>query len=108
MSKIDELNALRPENVNKALERKYQKLHKLILSGDNAALQEHIDSGLCWRLEGSFGRAASQALEDGACILSNSFQSDYYGNVVPAWWAVKHTSKGGIDNAAAFYALEVA
>lgn len=32
-------------------------------------MQEKIDSGLAWKLEGSFGRQAMSCLESGACML---------------------------------------
>ena len=32
-------------------------------------LQGLIDSGMAWRLEGSVGRAAMRAIEDGECVL---------------------------------------
>jgi len=32
--------------------------------------QELIDSGLCWKLQGSYGRRARDFIEDGLCTQS--------------------------------------
>lgn len=63
------------------------------------ALQEAINSGLAWNMEGSVGRAAHDAIENGACVLGTERRKDYYGNVVPSRFDVKPGSKGSIEYA---------
>jgi hypothetical protein len=66
-------------------------------------LQERIESGLCWKLEGSYGRAASDALESGACFLPDVIRIDYYGNRVPARSMLKAGTKGTLENSQRFW-----
>jgi hypothetical protein len=50
-----------------------------------ARMQELIDSGTAWRLEGAVGRAAYAAIEAGYCMLSEqSGIKDYWGTRVPS------------------------
>ena len=64
-------------------------------------LQALIDSGLAWRLEGSVGRAAHDAIESGACILGETGHRDYWGNYVPSRHEVAPGTKGSIEYAEA-------
>jgi hypothetical protein len=64
-------------------------------------LQELIDSGAAWRLEGGVGRAAMEAIEAGACVLGEVGHRDYWGNYVPSRYEVQPGTKGSIE-----YALE--
>lgn len=57
-------------------------------------IQELIDSGNAWRLEGSIGRACMAAIESGDAILGPTPTRDAYGNLVPAWWMVQPGTKG--------------
>lgn len=47
-------------------------------------LQASINSGTCWHMQGSIGRAAADAIKAGVCALGPERRRDYYGNVVPA------------------------
>jgi hypothetical protein len=58
------------------------------------ALQALIDSGAAWRLEGSIGRAAMAAIEDGVCMLGEESHRDYWGNYVPSRHEVVPGTKG--------------
>jgi hypothetical protein len=49
-----------------------------------ARLQELIDSGMAWHLEGAVGRAAYAAIEAGYCMLGTERHIDYWGTVVPS------------------------
>ena len=53
----------------RTLSARHETVHEGILAGPNATLQEMIDSGLAWRLEGHVGRAAMNALKIGAVVL---------------------------------------
>lgn len=47
-------------------------------------LQTLIDTGDAWRLDGSVGRAAMDALRSGECVLPTVAHTDYWGNRVPS------------------------
>lgn len=64
-------------------------------------LQTLIDNGNAWRLEGSVGRAAMDAIESGACILGEVGHRDYWGNYIPSRHEVKPGTKGSIEYALA-------
>lgn len=69
-----------------------------------ANMQELIDSGMAWRLEGSVGRAAMGLINDGRCMLGEEGHTDYYGNYVPSRTEVLAGTKGSSE----FCALDVA
>jgi hypothetical protein len=62
-------------------------------------LQTMIDTGTAWRLEGSVGRAAMAAIENGDAVLGDHPRRDTYGGLVPAWWMVAPGSKGSPEYA---------
>lgn len=93
------LEEARKENYSEELRARYEQVHAAILAGPNSELQELIDSGVAWRLEGSVGRSAAAALEVGACVLPEDPIKDYYGNTVPAHWMLKEGTKGTVLNA---------
>ena len=66
-------------------------------------MQDRINSGLAWKLEGSYGRAAMQALESGACMLPETRHNDYYGNTVPSRNDLKAGTKGTLQNSQEFW-----
>ncbi len=57
-------------------------------------MQELINSGMAWRLEGSVGRAAMGLIEAGECMLGEEGHQDYWGNYVPSRTEVKAGTKG--------------
>lgn len=61
------------------------------------ALQSLINSGTVWKMEGSMGRAAMDALKSGLCALGEHGVLDYYGNYVPSRTEVKDGSFGTIE-----------
>jgi hypothetical protein len=61
---------------------------------DTDELQGLIDSGAAWQLEGSVGRAAMAAIEEGRCILGPEATRDAYGNWVPSRDEVQPGTKG--------------
>ena len=62
-------------------------------------LQGLIDSGMAWRLEGSVGRAAMAAIEDGVCVLGETGHRDYWGNYIPSRYEVAPGTKGSVEYA---------
>lgn len=80
----------------------YKDVHAAIMAGPNAELQGWIDSGTAWMLEGAVGRAASAALESGACVLGPEVRKDYWGNTVPAYYMVADGTKGSVALAEAY------
>lgn len=48
------------------------------------AMQRAINSGMAWRLQGSYGRAAMDAISAGRNILGPQGVLDYWGNYVPS------------------------
>lgn len=60
-------------------------------------MQEMINSGLCWKLEGSIGRQAMAMIESGECILGEVAHRDYYGNYIPSRYEVKPGTKGSVE-----------
>lgn len=62
-------------------------------------LQALIDNGMAWRLEGSVGRAAHDAIEAGVCILGETGHCDYWGNYVPSRHEVAPGTKGSVEYA---------
>lgn len=61
---------------------------------DYPTIQELIDSGLAWRLEGHVGRQCMAAIEAGAAMLGEEGHRDYWGNYVPSRYEVKPGTKG--------------
>lgn len=62
-------------------------------------LQALINSGEAWRLEGSIGRAAHDAIEAGVCVLGEVGHRDYWGNYVPSRYEVEPGTKGSLEYA---------
>lgn len=60
-------------------------------------LQERINSGLAWLMEGQFGRTAMSALESGACMLPLVPRRDAYGTIVPPRTRLKEGTKGTLE-----------
>ena len=68
-----------------------------------AEMQEKINTGMAWKLEGSVGREAMSLLDSGACMLPKEFKVDAYGNRVPSRDVVKDGSKGSYKNSVTFW-----
>lgn len=61
-------------------------------------IQSAINDGSIWLFEGSAGRAASDALSNGECVLGRVGHRDYWGNYVPSRYEVKKGTKGSVLN----------
>lgn len=68
-----------------------------------ANMQLMIDSGVVWKMEGSAGRAAMDALESGVCFLPEEAHTDYYGNRIPSRNDLKEGTKGTLQNSSRFW-----
>lgn len=60
----------------------------------DGVVQDLIDSGEAWRLEGAVGRLAMEAIESGRNVLGKEGHRDYYGNYVPSRYEVEPGTKG--------------
>lgn len=66
-------------------------------------MQDMINTGQVWKMEGSMGREAMALLESGACMLPKEFKTDYYGNKVPSRDVLKAGTKGTFLNSQNFW-----
>ena len=66
-------------------------------------VQEMINSGIIWSMEGSMGRQAMSLLESGACMLPKESHKDYYGNHIPSRDMLKDGTKGTFGNCKSFW-----
>ncbi len=60
-------------------------------------MQDLINTGTAWKLEGSVGRSAMALIESGECMLGEEGHRDYYGNYVPSRHEVKAGTKGSAE-----------
>jgi len=66
-------------------------------------MQNLINSGTAWKLEGSVGREAMSLLDSGACMLPLKGTFDYYGNRIPSRSELKTGTKGTYKNSLNFW-----
>lgn len=66
-------------------------------------IQNYINTGMAWTLEGSVGREAMALLESGACMLPKTSNRDYYGNRLPSRDDLKKGTKGTYQNSVTFW-----
>jgi len=60
------------------------------------SIQRAINSGM-WSMQGSYGRAMMDAINDGKCLLGLKDARDYWGNTIPSRLLVKEGTKGSWD-----------
>ena len=60
------------------------------------SIQRAINSGM-WSMQGSYGRAMMDAINDGKCLLGLKDARDYWGNTIPSRLHVKDGTKGSWD-----------
>ena len=82
---------------------KYLKVRRLQRGHGYRELQEKIDNGSVWQMEGFMGRQAMAALESGACMLPKESFRDYYGNKVPSRDELVQGTKGTFQNSVEYY-----
>lgn len=72
------------------------------------SLQRAINSLHAWRMQGSYGRAMMQALEDGYCMLGREHTRDYWGTRIPSRDEVRRGTKGSFEYVADIHGEEYA
>lgn len=60
-------------------------------------IQELINNGNAWMMEGSVGRYAMDCLRSGACFLPKKPHKDYYGNRIPSRDMIKEGTMGSLS-----------
>jgi len=63
------------------------------------SVQNLINTGMAWRLEGAVGRECMAAIESGKAILGPVGHRDYWGNYVPSRTEVKRGTLGSVQYA---------
>jgi len=81
----------------------YSRIVSLQKAYNVTSTQDQINSGLCWKMEGSVGRFAMEMIEAGVCMLPKERKIDYYGNTVPSRDDLKPGTKGTYKNAVDFW-----
>lgn len=69
-------------------------------------MQNLINSGAVWHMEGSMGRFAMQLLETGQCMLPTKSYRDAYGNRVPSRLDLKKGTKGTYHNSVIYWTVQ--
>lgn len=82
---------------------KFFKIKQLQFGYGYDKLQQLIDTGAAWSMDGAIGRAAMDALNSGACMLPTTSRTDYYGNRIPSRFQVKSGTAGSYANSVKFY-----
>ena len=81
----------------------HNKITKLQKLNGFYEMQQLINTGTVWQMEGSMGRHAMYLLEVGACMLPKRAHRDFYGNRIPSRDDLKQGSKGTYQNTVSFY-----
>lgn len=63
------------------------------------SVQNLINTGMAWRLEGSVGRSCMSAIKNGQAILGPEGHRDYWGSYVPSRHEVKRGTLGSVQYA---------
>jgi len=78
-------------------------IYKLQREYGLAEMQEAINTGMAWKMEGSVGRRAMELLRTGACVLPKTAVVDVYGNRVPSRDDLVSGTLGTFENAVNFW-----
>jgi len=82
---------------------KYLKVRRLQKAHGYRQLQEQIDNGSVWHLQGLMVQQAMSALQSGACMLPKASFRDAYGNKVPSRDELVRGAKGTFQNSNKYY-----
>ena len=61
------------------------------------SIQLAINSGMGWKMQGSYGRTMMDAINGGYCMLGHTSSRDYYGNYIPSRDDVEEGTKGSYE-----------
>ena len=78
-------------------------IYKLQREYGLAEMQEAINTGMAWKMEGSVGRRAMELLRTGAWVLPKEAVVDSYGNRVPSRDDLVSGTLGTFENAVNFW-----
>ena len=78
-------------------------IYKLQRENGLSEIQELINSGMAWKMDGATGRYAMELLRSGACILPSKAVIDAYGNKVPSRKELVSGTLGTFENAVNFW-----
>jgi len=80
-----------------------KEIHRLqqIYGTDN--VQNLINSGQAWLMDGKTGRRAMEYLKSGACYLPLMEYYDYWGNHIPSRTKVPKGTSGSLKNSQLFW-----
>jgi hypothetical protein len=81
----------------------YQTIKKLQTAHGLISLQDGINDGSIWKLEGSSGRRAMDSLNSGECMLPKKETFDYYNNTLPSRDSLQAGTKGTYKNSLNFW-----
>lgn len=70
------------------------------------AIQRLINGRTAWRLEGSYGRAMMDMINNGYCLLGREDTRDAYGNHIPSRTQVQQGTKGSYEYVANLHGEE--
>ena len=70
-----------------------------------AEMQNMIETGLAWKMEGAIGRSAMDLLRSGACFLPKESHRDYYGNRIPSRDEVAKGTTGSLQKSIQFFTV---
>ena len=72
------------------------------------SLQRAINSLSAWSMQGSYGRAMMQAINDGYCMLGREHTRDYWGARIPSRDEVRIGTKGSFEYVAKLHGRDYA
>ena len=81
----------------------YQTIRKLQRQNGYGQIQDLINSGLCWKMEGTVGRNAMDTLRSGATMLPVISCRDYYGSKIPSRLEVESGTTGSFKKCERFW-----
>jgi hypothetical protein len=81
----------------------FQSIKKLQEIYGFKEIQDMINSGQAWKMEGSYGREAMRLLESGVCMLPKKDTLTFYRNLVPSRDKLQAGTKGTFKNSQTFW-----